>query len=194
MRNYYLYIDENPLAIDLESALAMMTEQRRAKVLAFKHEQGRKLSAAAYMLLCKALREEYGIDEPPVFDYSEHGKPSIVGHPEIYFNLSHCRSVAACVVSSSPVGVDVDEVREFKDSLARQVLNDDEYAMVSSSSQPAREFIRLWTMKESYLKLTGDGITRDLKSVLADATEYNFATSLLHSSILTVCFSGQLTR
>ena len=105
MRNYYLYIDENPLAIDLESALAMMTEQRRAKVLAFKHEQGRKLSAAAYMLLCKALREEYGIDEPPVFDYSEHGKPSIVGHPEIYFNLSHCRSVASCVVSSSPVRV-----------------------------------------------------------------------------------------
>ena len=194
MRNYYLYIDENPLAIDLESALAMMTEQRRAKGLACKHEQGRKLSAAAYMLLCKALREEYGIDEPPVFDYSEHGKPSIVGHPEIYFNLSHCRSVAACVVSSSPVGVDVEEVREFKDSLARHVLNDDEYAMVSSSSQPAREFIRLWTMKESYLKLTGDGITRDLKSVLADATEYNFATSLLHSSILTVCFSGQLTR
>ena len=187
MRNYYLYIDENPLAIDLESALAMMTEQRRTKVLAFKHEQGRKLSAAAYMLLCKALREEYGIHEPPVFDYSEHGKPSIVGHPEIYFNLSHCRSVAACVVSSSPVGVDVEEVREFKDSLARHVLNDDEYAMVSSSSQPAREFIRLWTMKESYLKLTGDGITRDLKSVLADTGKYHFDTQQFGSAILTVC-------
>ena len=52
MKNYKLYIDDNPLAIDLESALAKMTEQRRTKVLAFKHEQGRKLSAAAYMLLC----------------------------------------------------------------------------------------------------------------------------------------------
>ena len=188
MRNYKLYIDDNPLEIDLDAALLEMTEQRRAKVLAFKHEQGRKLSAAAYMLLCKALREEYGIDEPPVFDYSEHGKPSIVGHPEIYFNLSHCRSVASCVVSSSPVGVDVEEVREFKDSLARYVLNDDEYAMVSSSSQPAREFIRLWTMKESYLKLTGDGITRDLKSVLADSASCHFDTKYLLSSVLTVCY------
>ena len=184
---YKLYIDENPLAIDLESALAMMTEQRRAKVLAFKHEQGRKLSAAAYMLLCKALREEYGIDEPPVFDYSEHGKPSIVGHPEIYFNLSHCRSVAACVVSSRPVGVDVEEVREFKDSLARYVLNDDEYAMVVGSPRPDREFIRLWTMKESYLKLTGEGITRDLKTVLADTSAYHFNTQEIGTAIISVC-------
>ena len=187
MRNYYLYIDENPLAIDLESALAMMTEQRRAKVLAFKHEQGRKLSAAAYMLLCKALREEYGINEAPLFEYSEHGKPAIVGHPEIFFNMSHCRSVAACVVSSSPVGVDVEEVREFKKSLARYVLNDEEYSMISSAPQPDREFIRLWTMKESCLKLTGEGITRDLKTILVDTAKYHFDTQQFGSAILTVC-------
>ena len=187
MRNYYLYIDENPLAIDLESALGAMTEQRRTKVMAFKHEQGRKLSAAAYMLLCKALREEYGINEAPLFEYSEHGKPAIVGHPEIFFNMSHCRSVAACVVASSPVGVDVEDVREFKESLARYVLNTDEYAAVMSSSSPDKEFIRLWTMKESYLKLTGEGITRDLKSVLADASKYHFDTKYLQSSVLTVC-------
>ena len=177
------------MAIDLESALDMMTEQRRTKVFAFKHEQGRKLSAAAYMLLCKALREEYGIDKPPVFEYTEHGKPSILGHPEIYFNLSHCRSVAACVVSSSPVGVDVEDVREFKESLARYVLNDDEYAAVMSSPSPAHEFIRLWTMKESYLKLTGDGITRDLKTVLTDKGKCHFDTRFLPTSILTICYS-----
>ena len=185
---YNLYIDENPLGIDLDAALDLMSEQRREKVLAFRHEQGRKLSASAYMLLCKALNDVYGIAEKPVFEYSEHGKPSIVGHPEIHFNLSHCRSVAACVVSSRPVGIDVEEVREYKDSLARYVLNDEEYAMVSASSQPAHEFIRLWTMKESYLKLTGDGITRDLKTVLTDTAPCHFDTKYLQSSLLTVCY------
>ena len=184
---YKLYIDENPLGIDLDAALDLMSEQRREKVMAFKHEQGRKLSASAYMLLCKALNDVYGITEKPVFEYSEHGKPSIVGHPEIFFNLSHCRSVVACVVSSSPVGIDVEEVREYKDSLARYVLNDEEYAMVSASPQPDREFIRLWTMKESYLKLTGEGITRDLKTVLADTGKYKFDTQQFGSAILTVC-------
>ena len=184
---YKLYIDENPLGINLDAALDLMSEQRREKVQAFRHEQGRKLSAAAYMLLGKALNEVYGIAEKPVFEYSEHGKPLIVGHPEIFFNMSHCRSVAACVVSSRPVGVDVEDVREYKDSLARYVLNDEEYAMVSSSPQPAREFIRLWTMKESYLKLTGEGITRDLKTVLADTAKYHFDTQQFGSAILTVC-------
>lgn len=184
---YKLYIDDNPLEIDLDAALGAMTEQRRTQVMKFKHEQGRKLSASAYLLLCKALREVYGINEPPTFEYSEHGKPSIVGHPEIYFNLSHCRSVAACVVASSPVGVDVEDVREFKESLARYVLNDDEYAAVMSSSSPDKEFIRLWTMKESYLKLTGEGITRDLKTVLADTGKYHFDTQQFGSAILTVC-------
>ena len=128
------------------------------------------------------------------------GKPAIEGHPEIFFNMSHCRSVAACVVSSSPVGVDVEEVREFKKSLARYVLNDEEYSMISSAPQPDREFIRLWTMKESCLKLTGEGITRDLKTVLVDTAKYHFDTQQFGSAILTVCsfkiacFSGQLTR
>ena len=44
---YNLYIDENPLGIDLDAALDLMSEQRREKVMAFKHEQGRKLSASA---------------------------------------------------------------------------------------------------------------------------------------------------
>ena len=171
---YNLYIDENPLGINLDAALEYMSEQRRKQVLAFRHERGRKLSAAAYMLLCKALKEVYGINEPPLFEYSEHGKPSIVGHPEIYFNISHCRSVTGCVVSSCPVGIDVEEVREYKESLARYVLNDDEYSMVSSSRQPAREFIRLWTMKESYLKLTSKGIY----TVKRKSSMHNYATKI----------------
>ena len=192
---YNLYIDENPLGINLDAALEFMSEQRRKQVLAFRHERGRKLSAAAYMLLCKALKEVYGINEPPLFEYSEHGKPSIVGHPEIYFNISHCRSVAGCVVSSCPVGIDVEEVREYKDSLARYVLNEDEYSMVSSSRQPAREFIRLWTMKESYLKLTGEGITRDLKTVLADtASTCHFDSQDLGNAIITVCTKHRETE
>ena len=96
--------------------------------------------------------------------------------------------MAACVVSLSPVGVDVEDVREFKESLARYVLNDDEYAAVMASPHPDREFIRLWTMKESYLKLTGEGITRDLKTVLTDIGKYHFDTRHLHSSVLTICY------
>ena len=83
----------------------------------FKHEQGRKTCAAAYLLLCEGLRKEYGITEKPVFEYGEHGKPSIVGHPEICFNISHCREAVLCALSDKPIGVDIESIREYKDTL-----------------------------------------------------------------------------
>ena len=56
---------------------AELPQWRREKVEAIKHDTGRRQSLLAYRLLCKGLREEYGIEEPPTFTYGEHGKPYI---------------------------------------------------------------------------------------------------------------------
>lgn len=161
-----IYIDDNIQAIDLESALEEISEQRREKALRFKHEQGRRECVAAYLLLKKALREEYAIDENPLLAEREGGKPYIVGREDIHFNFSHCREAVVCVVSNEEVGVDVERIRPYNDGLARYVFNDDEYDVVKSSANPALEFTKLWTMKEALLKLTGEGIRDDLKQAL----------------------------
>ena len=158
-----IYINDDIAHFDWQAALPLLSEQRREQCLHFKHELGRKTCAAAYLLLCEALRKEYGIDEAPVFEYGEHGKPSIVGHPDIYFNLSHCREAAICVVSDKPVGVDIETIRPYKESLARYVMNDDELQRINGS---ALEFTKLWTQKEAVVKLSGHGISNDMKSVL----------------------------
>jgi len=151
---------------DWEAALPLLSEQRREQVLRFKYELGRKTCAAAYLLLCEGLRKEYGITEKPVFEYGEHGKPVIVGHPDIHFNLSHCREAVACAVSSRPVGIDVESIRQFRESLVEYTMNAAEVERIRQSERPDVEFIRLWTMKEAVLKLSGEGISTDLKTVL----------------------------
>lgn len=161
-----IYIDDNIQSIDLNIALAEISEQRREKALRFKHEQGKRECVAAYLLLKRALREEYGVCDNPILAERDGGKPYIVGREDIHFNLSHCREAVACAVSSEEVGIDVERIRPFNDSLARYVLNDEEYRKVKSSANPAMEFTKLWTMKESLLKLTGEGIRDDLKQVL----------------------------
>ena len=108
-----VYIDEHIDDFDLPTALADISEQRRQQALRFKHEHGQRTCVLAYLLLKKALREEYGITDNPVFEYGEHGKPAIAGHPDIHFNLSHCREAVACVVSSHPVGIDVEAVTRY---------------------------------------------------------------------------------
>lgn len=161
-----VYLNDDIANFDFEAALPLLSEQRREQALKFKHEQGRKTCAAAYLLLCEGLRKEYGITEKPVFEYGEHGKPFILGHPEIHFNMSHCREAAICAISETPVGIDVESIREYRESLVHYTMNDDEIAEITQSPNPALTFIRYWTMKEAVLKLSGEGIRNDLKTVL----------------------------
>ena len=179
-------VSEAIWAFDLQAALKEISEQRREQALKFKHEQGQRLCVLAYLLLKQALREGYGITENPVFEYNEHGKPSIVGHPEIFFNLSHCKEAAVCVVSDQPIGVDVESIREFKESLVNYTMNDDEIAQINSAEHPAAAFIRLWTMKEATMKLIATGISNDMKTVI-DTTKYKYTTVNRQRYIYTVC-------
>lgn len=180
-------VSEDIWSFDLKAALEDISEQRREQALKFRHEQGQRLCVLAYQLLKRGLREEYGITENPVFEYNAYGKPYvIVGHPDIHFNLSHCKEAAVCAISSRPVGIDVESMREFKDSLVRYTMNDREICLIESSESPETTFIRLWTMKEATLKLSGRGIGNDMKEVI-DMDRLKYISVEMPRYVYTVC-------
>jgi 4'-phosphopantetheinyl transferase len=192
MRNFapeMVYIDDKIDAFDLQEALQTISEQRRQQALRFKHEQGQRLCVAAYLLLKRALREQEGILENPVFAYGPHGKPSIVGHPELHFSLSHCKEAAVCVLSRHPIGIDVESIGRYRETVAHYAMSDAEVARIEQAEHPDVEFVRLWTMKESLLKLTGEGINDHMKYVLKDIPERSFTTveEIEKNYIYTVC-------
>ncbi len=179
-------VSEDIWEFDLEAALKDISRQRREQALKFKFEQGQRLCVLAYQLLKQVLRDAYGITDNPLFEYNDHGKPFIVGHPDIHFNLSHCKEAAICVVSDLPVGVDVEGIREYKESLVNYTMNDEEIAQIHSAEDPAAAFIRLWTMKEATMKLIGTGISNDMKTVI-DTTRYKYTTVDRQRYIYTIC-------
>ena len=180
-------INDDIAGFDFEAALPLLSDQRREQALKFKFEQGRKTCAMAYLLLCEGLRKEYGITQRPVFGYGEHGKPFIIGHPDIHFNVSHCREGVICVVSDRPVGVDIESIREYRESLVRYTMNDREVQQIERAEHPDVEFIRLWTMKEAVLKLSGKGIVDNMKGVLTGReqieTVYNEEKKYIYSVV-----------
>lgn len=161
MTKYLIYYIDEPLSEEqLQEMLAGVSEQRREKVLKMRFPLGRTQSLYAYVLLQRLLREVYGITEPPVFRELENGKPVMVGHEEIHFNMSHCKTAVACAVSDHPVGIDVETVPEkYNPSLAQYVFSDEEVAEIEQSSNPCLAFARYWTMKEATVKQSGRGIT-----------------------------------
>ncbi len=164
----HIYINDDIENFDLTHALPMLSLQRREQVMRYKHEMGRKLCAAAYLLLCQGLKEIYGIVEPPIFTYGEHGKPEITGHPEIRFNVSHCQVAAICAISNRPIGVDIEHIRNPKDSLVNYTMNEEESKSIMESSNRSIAFTRLWTMKEALMKQQGTGIDNRIKEVLME--------------------------
>ena len=163
-----IYLNDRLFDFDLQEALAQLSDQRREQALRYKHELGQRTCTAAYLLLCEGLRKEYGITEKPLFEYGEHGKPFIVGHPEIHFNMSHCKEAAICIIADQPVGIDIESIRTFKQTLVDYTMNEDEICQIQQAERPDVEFIKLWTQKEAVLKLTGAGISRDMKQVLVN--------------------------
>ena len=171
-----IYLNDHTESIDIEDALSKVSAQRREQALKFVHESGRRLSLAVYLLLMEGLQKEYGIIEPPVFDYLEGGKPVIKGHPEIHFNFSHSGKVALCAIDSQPVGADVETHRKITPSLIAYTMNDAEQALIASAPESLSVFLALWTKKEAVLKLTGEGIRSDLKTVLSKPELYHIET------------------
>lgn len=171
-----LYINDHTDALDIEEALAQVSPQRREQALRFRHEGGRRLCLAAYLLLMDGLRQEYGILEPPVFGYSADGKPFISSHPDIHFNFSHSGNVALCVLDRQPVGADVEVPRKITPSLVSYTMNDQEQQWIAADPDPVAAFLHLWTRKEAVLKLTGEGIRNDLKTVLDDTGKFLMET------------------
>jgi 4'-phosphopantetheinyl transferase len=85
------------------------------------------------------------------------------------FNLAHTPGlVALAVARGAPVGIDVERYdKKVPLEVARRFFSPieaDALDALPPQSRP-RRFLRLWTLKEAYLKATGAGITGGLDSV-----------------------------
>lgn len=166
-----LYIFDELEKLDggyVSRSIPYLSDERRRRVFSYRFEADRRLSAAAYLLLRLALCNEFGIDEPIAFSYASRGKPLLRDYPLIHFNLSHCRSAVACVVSETEAGVDAQEITPISDGVAEKVLNSSEFKAYKTSENPFALFCKYWAIKESLLKRTGIGITADLTQVSAE--------------------------
>ena len=182
-----IYFDDHIRDFDLPAALSEVSPQRRQYALRYRQEIDQRLSVAAYRLLHRALCHEYGITEMPQFDYDDKGKPSLKGHPGIHFSLSHCRHAVVCAVSDQPVGIDIESLDIIDEHVASSVMSENEIRQVATAGDRDIAFYRLWTMKESLYKLTGDDHGDDIKHMLELAPPVTFETIVYPHSVCTIC-------
>ena len=156
---YALNVWNLPDPVEEPSIMQGLWEERREKILRYKVLEGRKQSLGAGLLLKWAL-QRHGIAADKL-SYGSNGKPEVEG---MFFNLSHSGEWAVCAISNAPVGCDVEEVGPVRDGIAERFFteNEVEYLNRFDGEQRREEFFRLWTLKESYMKMTGEGMSLGL--------------------------------
>ena len=142
-----------------EADLTQLPPQRYEKAMTYRFLSDRKRCVRAYMLLWDGLSREYGAENAPLFDFLSHGKPVLRGCPDLHFSLSHSGNAVLCALDRHPVGADIEMIRHRSLEHLLSVFSDRERASIEQAASPALCFTRLWTRKESYLKLTGEGLT-----------------------------------
>lgn len=161
------HADVAPLASSalFERGLSEVPEERRARVQRLIPPAGKRLSLGAGLLLNRAL-SEYGLDPRSLrLAKSEEGKPFLPDVPDLHFNLSHSGTRVLCALSNRPCGCDVEEIGRGSPALVRRFFSPGEQKALELPEEAfPREFTRIWTMKESYLKATGEGFSRPAES------------------------------
>lgn len=119
-------------------------------------------------LLKYALDREYQMDfTEEMICYARNGKPMLKnaeGSRPVHFNISHCRGMVVCALSDCPIGIDVESSRNVTIPMIRKICNEQEEQYIAGNDNKD-SFLELWTLKESYLKMTGEGIRIPLHQV-----------------------------
>lgn len=180
------------LAVDdaLAGPALRLTATEQARHDRLRAERDRRAYLAAHRLVRLCAAELLGAEptavelaqQCPECRLTDHGRPYVVGAPEVHVSLSHTRGWVAAMASGGPCGIDVEQVREVSAGVPRRVLSAAEQAWVADQPDPTRAFAVLWARKEALVKagvgsiddaarlgVLDDGRVRDWEDAPADA-------------------------
>ncbi|MBQ8435534.1 MAG: 4'-phosphopantetheinyl transferase superfamily protein [Oscillospiraceae bacterium] len=124
----------------------------------------KQLKSAVDCILKDAFTE-MGIDySRQQLCFNSYGKPYLDKHPDIFFNISHCEGLAVCTIANSEAGIDAENIREWRPKVAQRVFTQKELHALENSDNKDEFFFRIWTLKESFVKALGIGISYPMKT------------------------------
>ncbi|EPS60566.1 hypothetical protein M569_14237 [Genlisea aurea] len=156
---------------------SILSPCEKENVLKIQCEELRKNALLSRILVRTSIARCMYASSSPIDPRTLKFRRNVYGKPELdwgfsddrrlHFNLSHSPSLVACAVKTySQVGVDVeDKRRRIKHgvlSLAGRYFTKHETEFLAAISDPQlqrSEFIKMWTLKESYVKAIGKGFS-----------------------------------
>lgn len=180
MIKIYLLNIENASEDDVSALLGYVPEERRNRISAKKNPADRSCSLFGELLVRREIMNRFGVKNTDIrFEHGAHGKPFYIGRDNFHFSVSHTKNMIAAAFYDHSVGIDIESSDRQSYNIAKRCCTADELEFLDMSDKKDREFIRIWTKKEAFSKLTGEGIGMDYRtfSVLSDSRIKTFEHS-----------------
>ncbi|XP_062112745.1 uncharacterized protein LOC133823907 isoform X2 [Humulus lupulus] len=173
---WYVLPDEVRSQSLMNQYLEILSPCEKDNVVSMSGDQLRKNAVLARALVRTTIARYTNSHVSPEslkFRKNSYGKPEVDWQtadwqpPPLHFNISHTSSLIACGVTADvPIGIDVEEKkRKIKNSVlafARRYFSSHELEHLAAITDPEiqrQEFIKLWTLKEAYVKALGRGFS-----------------------------------
>lgn len=164
----------------LDVAFKLVSPERAEKAERFISDSSKALSIGAELLLRSAIMLRGGQVSDIQFEYRNNGKPYLKNEPECFFNLSHSGHWVICAMSCDEVGCDIEEIKPGKRAgqIAGRYFTPKEQEFIyqgtsadEDDAEALHRFYRLWTLKESFMKVTGLGLALPLSDFSINVSE-----------------------
>jgi len=159
---------DRPLANSLFlSLLKRVDALKQEKIKRYRRWTDAHRALLADLLLRRLLSQKTNLSPSHIsLSLEEYGKPYFKGGKNLHFNVSHSGEWVVCIFDKRPVGVDVEKIKVREQGLFRDCFacGEWEFLQAADPSERLAWFYRLWTLKESYIKMTGKGFSIPLSS------------------------------
>lgn len=145
--------------------LPLVSEARRERIFRLKNDHMKNVSLFAEITMIEEAAKDLSVSKENVrIEKTDLGKPYVSGFENYHISLSHCDGMILFASDSSPVGVDIEKPKTNFERIAKRFFTEDEYHRIKNAPSPADEFLLVWTRKEAFVKLSGEGLKRALDS------------------------------
>ncbi|TYP95376.1 Phosphopantetheinyl transferase [Fodinibius salinus] len=137
------------------------------------------------LLLKKMAHQSLPVQDDIQIRKDELGQPFAVCGDEQYFvSIAHTRQHVFCGITvSKPIGIDLEPVeRKVPSKLSKRISHPNE-------SQAINEIptVQLWTIKEAYIKLRGEGLRMNMNEVCIQPSGAHFEAQLNNDKRAKIC-------
>ena len=165
---------------------AVLSEEERVRARRFHFERDRDAYTTARALVRRAISTVMpGVPADWEFETNAYGRPELAcpNPDKVSFNLSRARTMTACAVcEGDEVGIDIEDLERPGEtgSVAESYFAPSEVRALRAlpAEQQRLRFFEYWTLKESYIKARGMGLSLPL-----DRFAFRFEDGVAHVDV-----------